>query len=479
MPVLTRNTLRSTDTTSTSIRRFGDLPLAGPCPISIGHAGTSKPPSGRRPETLVAKKPSGLPYVVACVKFLRSADVSERRRVLVGFDEASAASPTQLYRAAAESIEIGFMIRNLLSSRVRRLLGAFGPVIEVSNMDALRAWRPDGITTFSEALLLATARTAALLDLPFTGEHTLRKILDKAQQRTTLANAGVEVVRFARLTRLGDLRHALEYVGVPAVLKPARGSGSRDTYLLVDLEHEMIMAGDLDQSRNVGTAWIVEELLEGLPRGEFGDYVSLEAVVEGGRVVPLAITGKFPLAPPFRETGGIFPPAMTHHEKEVVTKLGVAAIEALDIATGMVHVEMKLTMNGPRIIEVNPRLGGYSENLIVNASSNSFVDIALRCAVQEPIDTRLSPHDQIAWFYAPQAPKEAIGVKSISGFREARAVSGATSAHQRAREGMDLDWRRGWGDYLAFFEGRCASHEAVIAAKHSIDAALQVDFYFA
>jgi carbamoylphosphate synthase large subunit len=66
-----------------------------------------------------------------------------------------------------------------------------------------------------------------------------------------------------------------------------------------------------------------------------------------------AITGKYPLLPPFRERGDFWPAWLTDDERDREGPLTSEALRALGITTGVAHTEIKLTPDGPRIIEVN------------------------------------------------------------------------------------------------------------------------------
>ena len=67
---------------------------------------------------------------------------------------------------------------------------------------------------------------------------------------------------------------------------------------------------------------------------------------------------RFPLAEPFRETGDFMPHPLETEEAETVVAVAIAAAEALGVRSGALHTEIKLTPDGPRIIEVNGRIGG-------------------------------------------------------------------------------------------------------------------------
>lgn len=57
-----------------------------------------------------------------------------------------------------------------------------------------------------------------------------------------------------------------------------------------------------------GELFVLEEFLHGADSGPFGDYVSVESLVLDGIPHHFALTGKFPLAEPFREVGQFWRP---------------------------------------------------------------------------------------------------------------------------------------------------------------------------
>ncbi len=72
----------------------------------------------------------------------------------------------------------------------------------------------------------------------------------------------------------------------------------------------------------------------------------------------LAITGRFPLAPPFRETGFFIPASIAPGQQAELLDLAGETLRALGLEVGAAHTEIKLTSEGPRVIEVNGRIGG-------------------------------------------------------------------------------------------------------------------------
>lgn len=127
-----------------------------------------------------------------------------------------------------------------------------------------------------------------------------------------LSADGVITFSEYQLARAGRLANAL---GLPAVVKPLTGASSRNAFS------------------------------------------------SGETISPLLVTGKFALAPPLRERGAFMPATLSEAETKAVAALAASAVLALGIRYGASHTEVKLTPDGPRVIEVNGRVGGLSNTL--------------------------------------------------------------------------------------------------------------------
>jgi biotin carboxylase len=133
---------------------------------------------------------------------------------------------------------------------------------------------------------------------------------------------------------------------------------------------------------------LLEEYLVGadIPAtAPFADYPSVETAVSNGELSHLALTGRFPPAPDFRETGFFVPAAVDEASRDLVLDLATAATKALRVRTGFLHTEIKLTPSGPRVIEVNGRLGGGLPDLLQQAAGFDLLRWTLRAALGEPV----------------------------------------------------------------------------------------------
>ena len=113
----------------------------------------------------------------------------------------------------------------------------------------------------------------------------------------------------------------------------------------------------------------------------FANYLSVESVVSAGVVEHFAVTGRFPLAPPFRETGFFIPADLTPTQRAAALDVASAAVRAVGVETGCLHTEIKFTPDGPRVIEVNGRLGGGVPLILEMATGASAPRLAMEVAL--------------------------------------------------------------------------------------------------
>jgi hypothetical protein len=354
----------------------------------------------------------------------------------------AAAGPADIAKAAAafghEPLYVA--IAGALDGGERALHEAHGVVLEADPGDPgelvarLARHRPAGITTFSEGMLPWTAALAAGLGLPYHDQETVTALTSKWEQRRRLAVAGVDALRCDRVTdRAGILTVLAERPG-PVVVKPQRSQSSIDTYLVRT-------AADLPAglTPTPERPFVVEDYLPGTNQGEFGDFVSAETFVDGDRTYPLGIAGKYPMLPPFREQGCFLPthlPASRHAE---LFRLATDASRALGVRSGLVHTEIKLTPDGPRIIEVNGRLGGFHAELYQRATGQNLLELGIAVACGDHVEPpEPAYHDQVQFHFWNLVPPPGGVLLGGEGADAARAEPGVIDHLARVTAGREL-----------------------------------------
>ncbi|KAF0647471.1 MULTISPECIES: ATP-grasp domain-containing protein [Streptomyces] len=368
-------------------------------------------------------------------------------RLAVVYDD-GAVSPGELGVGLAGTADAVFLVPDsphVAAMRpVLRQLGAVHGLTGDAARDAalVRRLAPDAITTFSELMIRTTAALAEAAQLPYHRPATALLLTDKTLQRAALRRAGVDDVRHASLASPADWPAALAAVGLPAVVKPVRGAGSRHTHPVYEEERAArlvaeVFAGLPDAPPGVPRL-VVEELLTGRPSGPLGDYVSVESLCGADGVAHLAVSGKLPLVRPFREPGRYWPHHLAPAEERAVLDLVTRALGAVGVRHGLTHTEVKLTPAGPRIIEVNGRLGGHVNGLARTACGVDLVRAAaLHALGRHPGVGRLRP-GRVHFQHNGLAPTEPCRLLGVHGAARVRARDGVSGYRVFARVGQRL-----------------------------------------
>ncbi|GLZ00182.1 ATP-grasp domain-containing protein [Actinoplanes sp. NBRC 103695] len=339
-----------------------------------------------------------------------------------------------------------------------------------------------GIVTFSESQIRRTAALADRLGLTFLDVHTAAAVTDKYTQRRILAESSVQHTECRIVRDLADLDPALDAVGLPAVLKPRHGAASARTCTVRSRQEAAgrYRAFTSPAAGGAGIDFVVEQLLAGdssVAGADWADYVSVESMTSHGDIRHVEVTGKFPLAPPLRETGYVVPSTLSEDRREEVLTLTGSALAALGVRHGITHTEIKFTPDGPRIIEVNGRLGGYVADLVRRARGFDLVRAALTIALGRPCapppPTAYRRH-VFQYFLTP--PMDAVALRRLDGLDELGRVTGIRLVEIFAEPGAALDWRQGTLTYLGIVHGSASDHHEVRRLVDLVDRTLHIEY---
>lgn len=360
--------------------------------------------------------------------------------IIVLYDQ-GAVSPTEILQGFASSPNLVVVVARSVHARRMRPLFAetCAAVYDVDDADLvnrLRGHRASGVVTFSEAMLVPASTLASALGLRFHDPDVVECLTNKHAQRRRLRAADVDGTASVLIAHPGEWDTAVAQTGLPVVVKPARGVSSRNTVLIDDPEAGRARIRRMLREEG---ALLAEEYLRGIDVPEpFGDYVSVETVVQDGERCHLAVTGKLRLAPPFRECGQFWPAGLDAALRESVTSLADQAIKALGVDSGILHTEIKLTPDGPRIIEVNGRVGGHIPELARRAARIDLVDVAARIARGRRADVHPAEPDRVFFQFTTPAPTEPGIVSAICADDALSDVAGVVRVYPRVRPGAEV-----------------------------------------
>jgi hypothetical protein len=248
---------------------------------------------------------------------------------------------------------------------------------------------PDGVLCWDEARILQTAHVAEALGLPGSGVDAVGRCRDKHLTRSALAAAGVPQPESVLVGTVEDALAAAGRIGYPVVLKPRALAASLGVILADgpdDVREHFAFARDttVPEAPHYDVSVLVEEYAD-------GPEISVDCCVFRGTVTPYCLAHKQVGYPPyFEEVGHVVDGADPLLTEPSFLKLLSDVHVALDITDCMTHVEFRLTPDGPKLIEVNARIGGDMIpylGLRTNGVDPGLAAAAVACG----IEPRLAP----------------------------------------------------------------------------------------
>jgi biotin carboxylase len=213
-----------------------------------------------------------------------------------------------------------------------------------------------GILAWDEARIFQGAQVAAALGLPGGDPDLVMRCRDKHLTRQAMAAAGVPQPESVMVSTLEEALEAADRIGYPVVLKPRALAASLGV-VRVDNADQLRDRYSFAHDTTVPGAWqydamLVEECLT-------GPEISIDAAVHHGHATPMFVARKHIGYPPYFEEVGhdvdASDPLLTDPE---IVGLIQRVHDALGYGDGCTHSEFRLTPTGPKLVEVNGRLGG-------------------------------------------------------------------------------------------------------------------------
>ncbi|HJX28419.1 MAG TPA: ATP-grasp domain-containing protein, partial [Thermoanaerobaculia bacterium] len=293
----------------------------------------------------------------------------------------------------------------------------------------------DALLTFSEFYVPVVAEVARRMGTRYLSPEAARTCRGKPATRAALRAAGRSTPKFRVMASAEDARRAAAEISFPCVVKPPADSSSKGV-LRVDgpemlLEHfRRLHAWRVnDRGQELSGEVLLESLLT-------GPEVSVETVtLAHGETIVVGITAKHLSPPPlFVEVGHDFPALLAADEAARVEAEVRAALDAVGFDFGPAHTEVRLTPQGPVIVEINPRLaGGMIPELVRHATGIDLLEVFLEMLRGRLVD--LTPvradHAAIRFLLADQVGR----LRGISGLEEARNLEAVREVWIGKRQG--------------------------------------------
>lgn len=293
----------------------------------------------------------------------------------------------------------------------------------------------DGVICWDEIRIVHAARLADALGLPSGPPQAIACCRDKHQTRTALAAAGVAQAQSILVSTAAEAKAAAQTIGYPVIVKP-RALGASYGVSLANGPSELAAAyahargAHEDGVPFFDAGVLIEEYMD-------GPEISVDTAFADGVMMPMfvarKVTGFFPH---FEEIGHVVDAADPLLEDPQLRGVLAGAHKAVGFKTGITHTELRLTPSGPKIVEINARLGGDMipyVGWLASGIDPGRVAVEVACGQVPVIEHGRRDVAAIRFFY-PQQDAVVAGVR----IDEARLPSSVNVAGALASPGQRL-----------------------------------------
>lgn len=228
-----------------------------------------------------------------------------------------------------------------------------------------------GCCTFREDCVPLTARVCDILGLHGIGLKGAMIAKKKSSTQNTLCDSATSngntymyAERCYHIENEGDLETAEKTVEFPAIIKLEYGSGAVGVKRVRDMKEAKEHLRSLQEKLTCGKdhpgiglrydkSMLVMKYIEGTEH-------DIDVVLFNGNLVAAFVSDNAPTKRGnFTETAASMPSCLPNNKIEQLVTAAYKCCIEIGLVCGVFNVEMKMTTTGPKLIEINARMGGF------------------------------------------------------------------------------------------------------------------------
>ncbi|XP_074653690.1 carnosine synthase 1-like [Tubulanus polymorphus] len=255
-------------------------------------------------------------------------------------------------------------------------------IVELLNRNGLKI---DGCCTITEDSVVLCAQICELLSLKGIGVSGAKIAKKKSSCLKTVREiCGKYAEKCFHVETERDIDESS--VRYPCVMKREFGGGAVGVKLVENIDDakayfnlvKRVVESDevsLISGKSFGTSMMMTRYLEGTEH-------DVQVVVFDGQLIAAFVCDNGPTRKPsFYETSLCMPSRLSAERAEQLISAAYRCGSAIGLVTGVYNVEMMMTSDGPKLIEINARMGGfYVGNWIRECYGVDFVRCVYMCA---------------------------------------------------------------------------------------------------
>jgi predicted ATP-grasp superfamily ATP-dependent carboligase len=290
----------------------------------------------------------------------------------------------------------------------------------------------DGIVTFTENLVPCCSYLTDYFGLPGNSFDTALRLRNKYMMRQALKEFGVPQPKFTFIRNTSEGILAVEEIGYPVIIKPVAAACSlgvikadNNTELIRGIEIIKELQSDRESQYLSDFDEVVSE--EGIMLEEYidGDEIAIDCIYCNEEYHILAIHDKPDKmeGPYFAETIYTTPSRHSHTVQQEIKNIAICALKALNVKIGAAHIEMRITSDGCKIIEVAGRLGGVTvaDSILYSTGTNPY-NLIFNLSLGNPIVPCLEQKQSSGFMTIPVYKRGKI--EKIDGIDRAKMMPG-------------------------------------------------------
>ena len=327
----------------------------------------------------------------------------------------------------------------------------------------------DGIITIaSDRPMRTVAKVAEELNLIGIDEKTAVNATNKSKMRDALKKYSVPIPMYFSVDDYEQYLEAIKKIrnkNYKCIVKPADNSGSRGIRLIENYEEKELekVYKYCKENSNSGSL-VVEEFMQ-------GPEVSVETISYKGVCHVIQVTDKITTGSPyFVEMGHNQPSSLDLKTIERIKKVAIDANKAIGIKDGPSHTEIKVTKDGPKIVELGARLGGdnITTHLVPYSTGVNMVEACINIALGKEIDIRKKFDKASVARYKKCDIGKIIKIEGIEDAKKIHGIKNVKIVHGVGEESREI---KNSNDRVAYV---IAQDDNVLKAITSCDKALEL-----
>lgn len=288
--------------------------------------------------------------------------------------------------------------------------------------------KPDAVIAIYENYVLSAAQIANHLGLPAipisaaeacTDKFTMRTLFSKSPEKISpdfaIINSEADVISFANSHQFPLIMKPANLVKSLLVTKNSSLNELIENYhKSIELIHDVYKK----YAHNRTPKLIIEEFLEGSVHSvdafvdSHGTPHILDQIVDYQTGYDIGYDDNF-------HYSRNLPSQLSQTDQTSLIHCAELGVKALGIKNSPAHIEIIMTANGPRIVEIGARNGGYRERIHKIANGIDITGAALNLALGKIPNTTASRNDSCAVIELfPQKPGKFIDISSIDGLKK-------------------------------------------------------------